>query len=253
MSATLAIPDKAVKYILFQRTAYLVLERQPFFRFINKYSPIPAFNVAVGLESTLRSRQVKRDFANDMLSEYKDIREWLPERCERMLDIGCGVAGIDALVYQHYADRHAAAAVESGDPSPAQGPQIELLDKTLVEDKVFYGFKRHGAFYNSLRVAADLLIENGVPADTIRLWEVGGDSRIETESGLDLIISLISWGYHYPVSVYLEQVVDKLRPGGCLIMDVRKGTEGLDALAQAFRELRTISASDTQIRIRAIK
>lgn len=39
---------------------------------------------------------------------------------------------------------------------------------------------------------------------------------------LDLVISLVSWGFHFPVSTYLDQVHDLLREGGRLILDLRK-------------------------------
>ncbi len=239
MNMDLAIPDQAVKYILFQRTGHLVLERRKLFRLLNKYSPLPAFNMAVKLEALIRKHDVKQSFVEDIRHEYEDIKPWLPKQCGRVLDIGCGVAGIDALLHRHYGD---------------DGHLVfELLDKTDTERKVYYGFRERGAFYNSLNVAEELLTGNGVPRQNIRAMEVGADGRIDAEPGLDLVISLISWGYHYAVGTYLSQVVRLLRPGGCLIMDVRKGTDGLEELAPKFETLTSISTTPGRTRVLAIK
>jgi SAM-dependent methyltransferase len=46
----------------------------------------------------------------------------------------------------------------------------------------------------------------------------------------DLVVSLIAWGFHFPLTVYLDEVLHNLRPGGRIIVDVRTGGEGETAL-----------------------
>ena len=50
----------------------------------------------------------------------------------------------------------------------------------------------------------------------------------------DVVISIISWGFHYPVSTYLEDVHEALVPGGVAILDIRNGTDGVAALRRRF-------------------
>lgn len=42
----------------------------------------------------------------------------------------------------------------------------------------------------------------------------------------DLVVSLKSWGHHYPVSTYLPAVKRRLDVGGRLVIDIRAGTGG---------------------------
>src|SRR5262249_48207857 len=56
----------------------------------------------------------------------------------------------------------------------------------------------------------------------------------------DLIVSTWSWGHHYPIPVYLPLVQRSLRPGGVVITDVRRNTEGRKQLEAAFAEVAVI-------------
>jgi hypothetical protein len=50
------------------------------------------------------------------------------------------------------------------------------------------------------------------------------------DSNFDIIISTYSWGFHYPVDTYLDEVASKLAPSGVLILDIRHNTPGEDFL-----------------------
>ncbi len=91
---------------------------------------------------------------------------------------------------------------------------LYLLDKSQMTDQVTYGFKDRGEFYNSLDLTREILILNGVAERSIRILEARDDGGIDIDEGLDLVISLISWGFHYPVSIYLDRVHELLKPGG---------------------------------------
>ena len=240
MSTTLAVPDAAVPYILFQRTAYLRFPVAPVYRFFNRVLPFetPLYNVVVAVESRLRRRQIKTLYAADMQSEYQTFRQWLPERCAAVLDVGCGVAGIDALIQRHYASRDL---------------RFYLLDKSQVEQNVFYLFKSQGAFYNSLDVARKLLVDNGIAPECVRLVEANERNEINIDSPVDLVLSLISWGFHYPVATYLDRVRALLSDDGVLILDVRRGTGGLEELRRAFRQVEIVQAADKFDRVAARK
>lgn len=240
MSTNLAVPDAAIPYILFQRTAYLRFPVAPVYRFFNRVLPFetPLYNVVVAVESRLRRRQIKALYAQDMRREYQTFRRCLPERCNAVLDVGCGVAGIDVLIARHYPDRD---------------PRFFLLDKSHVEKNVFYLFKRQGAFYNSLDVARTLLTGNGVPPECVRLLEANERNEINIDAQVDLVLSLISWGFHYPVATYLDRVRALLSDDGVLILDVRRGTGGLEDLRRAFRQVEIVQAADKFDRVLARK
>ena len=110
-----------------------------------------------------------------------------------------------------------------------------LLDGTRIEEKVFYMFEGKGAFYNSLDVAREVLMDNKIRKDKIHLIEANDDNDIKiTNEKMDLVISLISWGFHYPVETYLDKVSNLLSEEGTIIMDIRKNTNGIDVIKQKF-------------------
>ena len=51
---------------------------------------------------------------------------------------------------------------------------------------------------------------------------------------IDLVISSISWGFHYPVSTYIEEVNSILKPGGLLIFIGFRDEKGLELLHKYF-------------------
>ena len=216
----LIIPNKALKYILFQRTEFSIYAHNRWIlRFVmNKHFPI--YNSAVKFEAIFFKDRTKRLFSLDMEKEFYIIKDFLPENPKNILDIGCGVAGIDIMLFKRYSREN-------------KSPNFHLLDRTEINQKVYYGLEKTAAYYNSLVTAKDLLMANGVSESHIHTQEVTG-APIFPEKKFGLIISLISWGFHYPVSAYLDQVYNLLIDGGVLIMDVRKDTDGLSFLERKF-------------------
>jgi len=141
------------------------------------------------------------------------LRPHLPRKAGRILDIGSGLAAIDIGLHQLYPAAH-----------------FYLLDRT--ELNVEYGIETEQAFYNSQAMAQELLRTNGVPLGQIHLLEATPDYKIGV-NGVDLAISLFSWGWHYPLGAYAKAVAGAVTPGGVLIVDVRNW-EGKDLLLKAF-------------------
>ena len=231
------LSDEAVPYLCYQRTQYLSFTNTPIVQKLLKMMPGRVFKTLVGIESDLRGDAIKRAYFHDMQVEYDRIRGYLPKTAKNILDIGCGIAGIDALISQHY--DHAV--------------HIHLLDKSTIEDDIFYSMKDKAAFYNSLEVAKDFLVYNAVPKDHILTINANNANTIDTDTPMDLILSLISWGFHYPVKTYLTQAFSQLKEGGRLIIDIRKGTDGEKAIEAVFDEYKIIYDGLKHHRILAVK
>eukprot|EP00959_Pyramimonas_sp_CCMP1952_P249369 5212618-Pyramimonas_sp.AAC.1 len=150
------------------------------------------------------------------------------------MDIGCGMALYDYFLFKHY---HFNNSIH-----------LYLVDKTNsdVDNHEFVGGGWHPAgkfsFYTSLECAADILIDN------TKLWrnihKINATKRglqQLTGGSFDVVYSLLSYGHHYPVHTYLEEVFHLLRSGGTLILDLRrrgktKDVEGLrDLQIRGFR------------------
>ena len=227
------VPEDALRFILLQRTEYLALPRRRLlYRALGRITRRPALDTAIALESAWRGGAVRRAFNRDMANEYAEIAPHLPPRAVAILDIGCGVGGIDVLLHRHYGT-----------------PRLYLVDRTHTSDKVYYGFAERGAFYNSFETTRRLLTGNRIPEKDLRFREVNEECRLDVPEQVDLVVSLISWGFHYPVPVYADQVRALLRPGGRVILDVRKETDGRAQLEARFPRVTTISETRKKERV----
>lgn len=236
MTGTIRIPDSAVKYILFQRTIYLKSPPivQHLCRILEKALPVSLYQNLVTIEGKVRNKKIKRLYELDIQHEYNSFRHRLPESCSCVLDIGCGVAGVDVLIQRHYGKKDI---------------RFYLLDKTRTDRRIHYGFEKLGSFYNSLLVAREVLCLNGISADNIVLLEVNEAYEITIINEIDLIVSLLSWGYHYPVAVYLDSVYSLISNRGCVILDIRKNSDGLQRLKDRFHDVEVIQESTKYTRV----
>ncbi len=234
---SISIPQSAARFILFQRTAYIRWSESIAARIVRKVAPPLSYNRMINVEARLRNAQIRSLYAEDISGEFSRIRSHLPNSCSRILDIGCGVAGIDVFLSRYYNN----------------DVDIYLLDKSTVSDRVYYLYEERGAFYNSLGVAKELLISNGIDKSRVTTLEATPSSDIDIDAPLDLVISLISWGFHYPVATYLDRVHALLRVGGRLILDVRKGQGGEKLIGERFGQYEVLSRSPKSIRICATK
>ena len=192
----------------------------------------------IEIEAKIRSKKIIELYFRDMKSEYESFQNCLPDKCSRILDIGCGIAGIDVFLNEHYSDKTM---------------EFYLLDKSEVAEDVYYSYKEKGAFYNSLNLAKAVLVNAGIDQNHVHLIEATEHNDINTNCNMDLVLSLISWGFHYPIGTYLDKVYNLLNEGGKLILDIRKGTDGLKLISNRFTKYRSILETNKFIRICAAK
>jgi SAM-dependent methyltransferase len=242
MPTALRIPDAAIKYILYQRTAYLRLPAARLAHLFQRLSrgrvQAPIFNLAVAAESRWGRSRTRALYADDMRREYESLRPVLPAQCASVLDIGCGVAGIDVYIQEHYAGREI---------------DFYLLDRTQVTGAVYYLFESRGSFYNSLDVAKAMLTANGIPAHRVHLLEASDAGDIPIGARPDVVLSLLSWGFHYPIATYLRRAHELVSDAGVVILDIRRGTGGIEALRQVFPVVEVFQATDKYDRVAAWK
>ena len=154
-----------------------------------------------------------QDYGTELRKTYESIKPYLPDRAQRILDIGCGMAGIDVLLSEHYGHE----------------VEIVLVDKQGVSPTILSGFAQSGdwfSHYHDFGAAIELLEVNGVPLKNVRCVNLIEEPFPEEDC--DIAISLLSWGFHFPISDYFPAV----RKGGVIIVDVRKGTDGISLLSE---------------------
>ncbi len=154
--------------------------------------------------------RIARRAAGVIHAEYPALAPLLAELApKRVADIGCGYAFFDLFL---------ARDLKS---------DVVLIDLESNEHRHF-GFKNEGAAYSSLARAKELLRANGVLAKQITTLNPR-DKAPEKLKPVDLAVSFLSCGFHYPVDLYLPFLDKALLPGGAAIFDLRETT----ALAQA--------------------
>lgn len=188
-------------------------------------------NFLMEIESSVRHESICQQYLDQMETEYNELRSYLPEQANSILDIGCGMAGIDLFLWNHYRD---------------QSPDITLFDKSEVSEELYYRFYENAAFYNSLETARENLTNGGIPAENVHTVEASQDNLRELND-VDFCLSLYSWGFHYPVDTYIDEVTEALSEDGRVVLDLRKetgevtkDTDGYRACERAFDTIEEI-------------
>ena len=156
-----------------------------------------------------------------MIKDYNMIKSYLPVHASNILDIGCGLGLIDIALNNHY-----------------QGQiNLHLLDKTseINEDTNVRGFNKQYIFYNSMDGTRQTLVDNGVNSEKLFTYEVSNESieQILTNK-FDVIISLLSCGWHYSIETYIDLIKQTLSKTGIVILDIRHDTGQLEYALEHF-------------------
>ncbi|MBO9436315.1 class I SAM-dependent methyltransferase [Ruegeria sp. R13_0] len=170
--------------------------------------PILAEVARLGLEAARRAAGVIR-------AEYRALSPVLKQlKPKRVADIGCGYAFFDLFLAREF------------------NAELVLIDLE-TNDRRHFGFKKAGAAYSSLKTARDFLVSNGVSTESVTTVNPNATAP-ETISPVDLVVSFLSCGFHYPVDSYLPFLDRALMPGGAAIFDLRTKTADaqIDALAR---------------------
>lgn len=80
--------------------------RKRFFGVLSKILPFVTYNFMVELEAKLRPKEIIDMYFHDMKTEYESLREYLPHNCINILDIGCGIAGINIYKNEYYSPQN---------------------------------------------------------------------------------------------------------------------------------------------------
>ncbi len=138
-------------------------------------------------------------------AEYRQMEQVLKRlQPKRIADIGCGYAFFGLF---------AARQLKS---------KLLLIDLESNERRHF-GFQKEGAAYSSLVRAQEMLVANGVAAKDIHTLNPEKDEVMKAGK-VDLAVSFLSCGFHYPVSLYEAFFKTSVSAKGGVIIDLREAT-----------------------------
>jgi hypothetical protein len=160
-------------------------------------------------EQRTHYRDIRAEYGREIEATFATFRDYLPETADNILDIGSGMAGIDVLLGGHYPEA-----------------TLHLLDKSGVSPRINAGFNERAedfAHYNDFDAAKELLSENGIHNPVV-CHDMHRDPF--PDQVFDVVISLLSWGFHYPVNTYAPRCF------GVMVVDVRRDTGGEQALTR---------------------
>ena len=246
------VPDQSLKYIVLQRLEAQSIGRNIHYSFLGKilyyfYERIPLLKSFYGyystvIETKIQKKKIVSRYSEIMNSEFETIRPYITEPTNIVLGIGPGIAGLEICLSNHSRN------------TLGNTPHLILLDKTGI-DPIYYGYHEKAAAYNSLDISCKALVLNGHPQDKIEPVDASEAQRLlkDYKGQIDLVTSLIAWGFHFPLSTYLDLVFELLRPGGKLIVDVRKTTDGRAELHKRFGNVNCIHDDEKFERLMSVK
>ena len=184
--------------------------------------------VLTGIDATLFGSRILQSYREEVQIDWDGIASFLPEEVHNSLDIGCGIGGVNEFIYRRFSESNSIS--------------VTLADRDGVSRRIRYEMSDNPSIYNSLSHSVDYLTSVGVSLDAIRTIDLNVSQLPEDES-FDLIVSLISLGFHYPVDVYLDYLANHLNDRGVLILDCRSDSGGIELLERYFNVVKIIEAS----------
>jgi hypothetical protein len=163
---------------------------------------------------------IERMYATDMQALFENIRPHFPTSMNTIMDIGSGMAGIDILI----AKSCLSARFTLFDMDGNDGNKVGWHENVQSFGQ-----------YHSFEALRQLITGNNLPDDRFDL--VDGRYGFPDQE-FDLVMSFLSWGFHYPIETYLDRV--HLSDGGVMIVDVRSGTGGIETLHANFPSVEVI-------------
>ena len=164
-------------------------------------------------------KEIEKKINEEFLKEFNSIKNYLPKSSKNILDIGCGLGVINIFLNDYYSKKS----------------YFTLIDKNYVDKKVIYGFNKNSESYNKLEITKDFLILNGFKTEQLQL--INADKNFEINKKYELIISLFSMGYHYPIENYFYMIKKTSTKSTKVIFDLSLEYNELNKVKKYFNKV----------------
>ena len=159
--------------------------------------------------------------------EFETFKNYLPNTAKNIMDIGCGLGIINIYLNKFF----------------EKEPTFFLLDKNRVDRKIKYGFSSNYESYNDLNETKNILLDNNIDSNCINLFDV--EKQFLITKKMDLVISLKSMGYHYPINTYIELLRNCCTKDTVFIFDIGDNQYDENYLKKIFDDVKIIYEEKT--------
>ena len=213
--------SKSKKLLLLQRNELLTktqnLIRKKFGRFLFTNFFINYF----------QNKNLEKITEELFLKELDTFKNFLPNSVNTIMDIGCGLGIINIYLNKFFEKK----------------PIFFLLDKNRIDRKIKYGFSINYESYNDLNETKNILLGNEIDSDCIYLFDV--EKQFQINKKIDLVISLKSMGYHYPINSYIELFRNCCTKNTVFIYDIGENQYDENYLKTIFDDVKIIYEENT--------
>ena len=168
------------------------------------------------------------------LKEFETFKHFLPNSVNNIMDIGCGLGIINVYLNNFFGKK----------------PIFFLLDKNRIDKKIKYGFSSNYESYNDLNETKNILLENDVDISSLYLFDV--EKKFQINKKMDLVISLKSMGYHYPINTYIELFRNCCTKDTVFIYDIGENQYDEIYLKTVFDDIKIIYEEKTNNILRRV-
>ena len=220
--------SKSKKLLLLQRNE-LLTQKQIFIR--KKFGRFLFTNFFINYFQNKKIEKVTEEL---FLNELETFKAFLPDSAENIMDIGCGLGIINIYLNKFFEKKS----------------NFFLLDKSRIDKKINYGFSSNYESYNDLNETKNILLENDVDSGCIYLFDV--EKKFQINKKMDLVISLKSMGYHYPINTYIELFRNCCTKDTVFIYDIGDNQYDVNYLETIFDNVKIIYEEKTNNVLRRV-
>ena len=220
--------SKSKKLLLLQRNE-LLTQTQNLIR--KKFGRLLFTNFFINY---FQNKNIEKITEELFLKEFETFKHFLPNSVNNIMDIGCGLGIINVYLNNFFGKK----------------PIFFLLDKNRIDKKIKYGFSSNYESYNDLNETKNILLENDVDISSLYLFDVEKEFQINKK--MDLVISLKSMGYHYPINTYIELFRNCCTKDTVFIYDIGENQYDEIYLKTVFDDIKIIYEEKTNNILRRV-
>ena len=213
--------QKSKKLLLLQRNE-LLNQKQSWLR--KKFGRLLFTNFFINY---FQNQDLEKITEELFLKELNTFKNFLPNSVNTIMDIGCGLGIINIYLNKFFEKK----------------PIFFLLDKNRIDRKIKYGFSLNYESYNDLNETKNILLENEINSACVHIFDV--ERQFQIDKKIDLVISLKSMGYHYPINSYIELLRNCCTKNTVFIYDLGENQYDENYLKTIFDDVKIIYEENT--------